>query len=137
MFNIYAKLPNNLIIAFLIGLSSAYPSLLPTIISLKKDDSCEMYTKAKLEDMLLYIPIFYGLLHIFLFFIINKSFPNNLKTFWVLGIIIGILYPTFGTITGHAKEVYGIKETWKLYLYAQILYIIFYALIVNSFVSNI
>ncbi len=141
-YNIVQTLPNNYIIAFLIGMLSAYPSLMPTALSLKeaslKDHtSCDLYKEAHMEDMFIQLPIMYGVLHVVLFFLILNLVPKSWQTYWLLGFIIAIIYPTLGTIGGHAKRVYGINSTPKLYMGAQILYLIFYGIIVNYLVNNL
>lgn len=137
MYDPHAKLPSNYTIAFLIGFISAYPSLMPTVLSIKANPTWDMYKTANLEGMFSSIPIFYGFLHIVIFFMINKFVPKQFRTYWLLGFIIGLLYPTFGTISGHAKKVYGTKNTAKLYMGGQLLYLPFYGIIVNYLFNNI
>jgi hypothetical protein len=135
-YSLTEQLPDNMVTSFVIGFMSAYPSIMPTILSLKDNPSCELYKTAGLEDMSLQLPFFYGFLHVFLIYIINYIVNPEYRTYWLLGFIIGLIYPTFGTISGHAKKVYGIKSTPKLYLSAQALYLVFYGLIMNWLMSN-
>jgi hypothetical protein len=129
------NLQNNVILSFLIGFLSAYPSILPTIISLKKNPTCDLYNKAKLEDMSLYLPFFYGILHVILIWIIVNALPKAYQTYWFLGVIIGLFYPTLGTISGHAKKIYGIESTFMLYLGAQFMYQSFYVIMMGNMVE--
>ena len=129
------QLANNFILAFVIGALSSYISIMPTVLSLKKKPTIELYRASKIEDLILTLPLFYGVLHIVLFYIINNYFPKQYRNYLTLGIIIGLIYPTLGTVSGHAK-LYA-KSTLNLYITAQILYIFFYAVIINYIAKNI
>jgi hypothetical protein len=122
---------SNYVGAFLIGVASAYPSIMPTAVSLVNKPECELYEEAGLEKMFIWLPPLYGLLHIILFIIIHMYVPSVFQSYWLVGLIIGLIYPTLGTITGHAKRIYGIKSTFKLFLGAQIMYLLFYGVGVN------
>lgn len=135
-YNLLQPLPKNYTLAFVIGLLSVLPSLAPTALSLQENPSCDLYQKAKLEDMFMQIPLFYGVLHMIIFMVIHSYLPENLRNYWVLGFIIALIYPTLGTIGGHAKKVYGIESTPKLYVSAQIMYLTFYGLIINYLATN-
>lgn len=136
-FNIDATLTKNYFISFIIGLMSAFPSLAPTAISLKRFDRYDLYKEAGFETKFLWIPIAYGILHIIILEIMNKLFPPILRKFWVLGIIIGLIYPTLGTIDDYAKRIYKIKSYYNLYFNALLLYIPFYTFVINFIFTNI
>jgi hypothetical protein len=135
-YNIAQAIPENYVLAFVIGLLSVFPSLAPTALALKENPTCELYQTAKLENMFLEIPAFYGALHVAIFLIMFSLLPHNMRNYWVLGFIVALIYPSLGTITGHAKKVYGIESTQKLYLSAQVMYLLFYGVVVNFLVTN-
>ncbi len=136
-FNINSELPNNYLTAFLIGFLSSYPSILPTAIKLKEKPSCDLYNVANIEDMLIKLPTFYGIIHIFLFFMINYFVFPEFRTYWFLGALVSFLYPTFAIITGHAQKVYDDVGILKFYVYSLVLYVIFYTFVINLLINNI
>ena len=131
------KLSTNPLFAFIIGVLSSFPSLAPTPLSLIQNPSMELYKRASLESKLLSIPIMYGILHIVLFFIINNFFPIYLNNYWTLGLIIGLIYPTLGTVTNYAKDVYGTKSTLGLYMKGMVMYLFVYGIIFNFVAKNL
>ncbi len=118
---------NNIVLQFIIGVLSAFPSLAPTAISLIYKP--ELLSEAGLENKMLWLPIFYGFLSIIVFTLVNTLFPKYLQKYWMIGIIIGLIYPSLGTIGNHAKKIYGIENYWTLYINAQIMYITLYGII--------
>ncbi len=131
------KLSTNPVFAFVIGALSAIPSLTPTALNLIDRPSLDLYKRAGLESKILSIPFYYGILHIILFFIINTFLPNKFHNYWTLGLIIGILYPTFGTVTGYARDVYGTTSTLMLYVKGILMYLFIYGIIFNWIASKI
>lgn len=129
------QLANNFTLAFVIGALSAFPSIMPTVLALRKKPTIEIYRTAKIENMIWILPLFYGVLHVILFYLINNFFPKQFQNYLTLGIIIGLIYPTLGTVSGHAK-LYS-DSPLKLYMTAQILYIFFYAVVFNYIGRNI
>lgn len=133
----------NLTLAFIIGLLSAFPSLAPTAQSLNKakqedkKDLKDFYIKADLENKVLFLPIIYGILSIAIFYIVNRFFPSKYKRYWVIGIIIGLIYPTLGWINKLPQEIYGVTNKMKFYLSAQVMYITFYGIIIAFMMSKI
>ena len=122
-------LPSNLVLQFIIGMLSAFPSLAPTALSLKYyPKTLNLYTMADLETKLLWIPFFYGLVSIIVFAVV-KLFPVQFQNFWTIGFIIGLIYPTLGTIDNYAKKIYKIKNYTNLYLNAQLLYLPLYGIV--------
>ena len=136
-FDINSPITSNPILAFVIGLLAVFPSMAPTALSLKAKPELEMYRKADFETKFLWIPVGYGFLSMAIFYFANLLLPKGWRTYWVIGIIMGLIYPTFGTVGGYAKKVYGITSTPMLYVNAQIMYIIFYGLIINFIATNI
>ncbi len=132
-----SKLPTNLIAAFVIGVLSSYPSILPTTYALRKNPSYDLYKKAHLENMQQQLPLVYGILHVILFYFINNFLPENLRTYWLLGFIIGLIYPTLGTLGDHPRQVYGLTSVPKLYFSAQLMYLFFYGVVINFIFTNI
>ncbi len=126
---------HNYILQFVIGILSAFPSLAPTAISLLYKP--ELLEEAGLHDKVLWLPIFYGFLSIIVFTLVNILFPKELQKYWVIGIIIGLIYPTLGTIGDHAKKIYGIQSYWTLYINAQIMYIFLYGVVFYYMVKYI
>nr|QBK88398.1 MAG: hypothetical protein LCMiAC01_00620 [Mimivirus LCMiAC01] len=135
------QLSSNPLFAFLIGVLSFFPSIMPSIYYLIKRPSLDLYRKATLENKIYQMPIAYGILHIILFFLINKFMPEGYQNYLVLGVIIGLIYPTLGTVTKHARDVYGREDTPKnilsLYVSALILYVFVYGVIFNYIAKNI
>ncbi len=131
------QLANNYTLAFVIGALSSFPSIMPTVLALQKKPTIELYRTAKIENMIWTLPLFYGVLHVILFYLINNFFPKQFQNYLTLGIIIGLIYPTLGTISGHAKATYEDKSTLNLYIKAQILYIFTYAVVFNYIGRNI
>ena len=137
-YNLLATIPNNHIAAFVIGMLSAFPSLMPTALSLKANPSYDLYKTAGFEDMFMTVPIFYGLLHVVLFYIVNTFFPPKFRIYWIIGFIIGLIYPSLGSIlSDHAQKVYGTTSRLSLFTNAQLLYLPFYGIIINFIMSNI
>ena len=130
------KLSKNYILAAVIGVLSTFPSIMPTVLSVIKKPNYETYKKANLEQMIYQLPIFYGILHIILYFIIGNYFPEKLRNYLTLGIIIGLIYPTLGTISGHAN-LYNMGSTSKLYITAMVLYVFMYTIIFSFIDRNI
>lgn len=60
-----------------------------------------------------------------------------MKNFFVAGILMGLFYPTLGTINDYAKKTYKIKSYLNLYIGAQIMYGIYYGLFIPFALSNI
>lgn len=118
--------------AGLIGVLVTFASIYPSINALKNNPSCDLYRLIKLEDKIIQMPIFYSILNIVVFYLANLILPKSLKKYWFIGIIFGLIYPTLGTIGDYAKKAYGIKDYSTLYTGAQIMYIIFYGLIMST-----
>ena len=95
----------NWMMAFVIGLLSFFPSMVPTALSIKKTPSYEMYNKAKLENKMLYLPIIYGLLNVLVFYLVSRVLPSQYQRYWVIGAIFGLIYPTLGVIGGLPQNV--------------------------------
>ncbi len=129
MFN--TQLSTNPIFAFIIGVLSTFPSLTPTALNLLNRPSIDLYKRANLESKLITIPIYYGILHIVLFFLINTFLPISFRNYWTLGFIVGIIYPTLGTVTGYARDVYGTTSTLILYIKGIAMYLFIYGIIFN------
>ena len=132
-----AKLSNKPVFAFLIGVLSMFPSILPSILSIMKKPELKQYRLVSLETKIYQMAIFYGILHVILFFLINKFLPEKYQNYLTLGIIIGLIYPTLGTVTGYAKRTYNITSTPKLYISAMILYLFTYVIVFNNIAKNI
>lgn len=135
-FKLNSKIPNDNLAAFVIGILSVIPSLIPTALSVKTNPTYEMYRMADFETKTMILPIGFGLLHIILFFIMNKLFNPAMRTYWLLGFIIGLIYSFMGMMGDYAKKVYGIKSYWTLFLGGQCMYLLFYGIIVNYIFSN-
>ncbi len=131
------KLSNKPVFAFLIGVLSMFPSILPSIMSIMKKPDLEQYRKVSLETKIYQMAIFYGILHVILFYLINKFLPEAYQNYLTLGVIIGLIYPTLGTVTGYAKSTYNITSTPKLYVQAMILYLFMYVIIFNNIAKNV
>lgn len=126
-------IPNNYFIAIIIGILSVIPAILPPAYSLYKDNSCDKYKRARIEKLVLVLPILFSIIHVGLFYLMYKYIQNDkYKTWWVLGLLIGLLYPTLGSITGY-KSISGIK----LYITSFVTYSIIYTFGMNYLFSNI
>lgn len=132
---LYAPITDNHVMAFVIGMLAFFPSMLPSALSLKKKPTLKMYQYIKLEDKLWKVPLFYGVLNLVVFMLVNRFLPESLRKYWVIGIIFGFIYPTLGTIGNYAKKAYGIKSYTDLYRGAQLMYIPFYGLIISALVK--
>lgn len=133
-----APITRNLVLAFVIGVLSVVPSLAPSVNAINKNKkSCDILKKAKLEDKVLTLPLIYGIISVIVFFLVNKLAPQELRKYWFIGFIIGIIYPTMGWLSGLPQNVYGVKNPVKLYASAQILYLIFYGIIIAWVAANI
>ena len=128
---------SNYMIQFLIGVITFFPSIFPTLLALKRKPTLKWYNYAKLEDKIMWMPILYGFINLIVFTIVIKFFPKSLRKYWILGIIFGMIYPTLGTINNYAKKMYDLDNYYGLYLKAQIMYIIYYGLIISFIVSRI
>lgn len=128
---------DNWVMAFVIGMLSAYPTFLPTAFSLKANPEYPLYRRADIETKLIWFPLGFGILHVVIFFLINNFFPPEMQTYWILGFIIGLIYPTLATVGDYAKDVYGVRNYVSLYIGAQILYLAFYGLGINFLFTNI
>ncbi len=137
MFKFNEPLTTNWILAFVIGVLSSLPSLAPTALSLKASKKLDLYHEADLESKLLWIPIAYGFLLVAVIGIINNFFPEYLRSYWFLGFIMALIFPTLGTIGDYAKRIYGIESYWNLYFNAQVMYLIFYGIVINFIANNI
>ncbi len=127
----------NWILAFVIGLLSVFPSILASVLAVKNNPSCEMYKTAKLEDKLLTMPLFYGVLSVLVFFLMNMFFPAQFRRYWVIGIIFGLIYPTLGWLARLPQDVYGVTNYYQFYASALALYIPFYGLLIAYVVASI
>ena len=131
------KITDNYTLVYLIGVLATFPSMLPTALSIIKNPTLEVYKKAALEKKFYLMAFFYGFLNMLVFFLINRYIPDKYNTYFVAGIIMGLIYPTLGTIDDYAKKMYGITNYWNLYIGAQIMYFIFYGLIINGLVDKL
>ena len=109
----------------------------PTALSIKKDPSLEMYKKAGLEDKMLYLPLFYGLLSVVVFFLASRLLPLAWQKYWIIGIFFGLIYPTLGVISKLPQKVYGTTNYFLFYLSAILLYTFFYGIVIAWTVENI
>ena len=136
-FELFNPVTNNWVTMFVIGALTTFPSMAPTALALKEKKNYKLYRRADLESKLLYVPIVYGIMSIIFFYLFNSYIPQEYNNYFVLGFLFALVYPTLGTVTGYAKEIYGTKSIPKLYLGAQVMYIIWYGLIMNLMVQNI
>lgn len=123
--------------AFIIGLVSTLPYLFPSLISLRANPSFELYNLANLENKLLYLPVCFGLLHIFLFNIFNKIFTSQSRTYWLFGIIIGLIWASVDYYNNYYQDMYGFKNYFTIYIFWQIISFGFYGIFINYMFSNI
>jgi len=130
-FYVNAKLVDNNSMAFVIGALSVLPYLFPTMVSLNATPEYNLYRYVDLETRLLYLPIACGILHIILFNVITKMFTPSMRTYWVLGMIVGLIYASYDLYNEYYSNVYGFKNVWSLYLMDQIVFLIFYGVIIN------
>jgi hypothetical protein len=136
-YNLSSKIPNNYATAFVIGVLSALPAMTPSALSLKLDPTYELYRMANLETKILMLPIGFGIMHIFLFYIMNNIFTSQMRTYWMLGFIIGLIYPTLHIMSDYSQNVYGLNSNWTLYITSQCMFLLFYGFVINFLFSSI
>ncbi len=127
----------NYYLAALIGVLATFPSMAASAISVSQRPSLDLYKFVDLENKLWKMPLFYMFLNMFGFYIVNTFLPPSLRKYWVVGILLGLVYPTLGTIGDYAKKAYGITSYYDLYFKAQILYVAFYGLVISFMVHFI
>lgn len=120
----------NYMLMFVIGVLTVFPSMMPTANALKREQDCDLYKEAKLEDKMIWLWLPYGILSIIVFSLANYLLPKDYRTYGIIGAIFGLIYPTLGTIDDYAKRIYGIDSYYSLYAGAQFMYIFYYGIIV-------
>ena len=129
-----ASITKNYYLAALIGVLATFASIMPSAIALRRNDSHDLYKYIEMENKVWKMPLFYAGLNAFAFYIVNTFFPKNLKRYWMIGILLGLVYPTLGTIGDYAKKAYGIKSYYALYASAQVMYGLFYGVVIATIV---
>ena len=103
-------LTKNLYLQFILGVLASIVSMYPTGSALQKNPSLKLYNRAKLEWIIIYLPILYGILALVIFYLINNYFPKYLQNYWMVGLISGLSYATIKAINREAVEVYNVSN---------------------------
>lgn len=127
----------NYFLIFIIGLLSIFPSLALTAISVSRNPTLENYKLANLETKLYTYPILYGIVNILGVLIVTQLLSEQFHNYFILGIIMGVIYPTINNIGDYTQKMYGITNILDLYIGSQLLYIPFYGIVVSYIVNRI
>ena len=132
-----ANITQNYTLAFIIGMLIVFPSLMPSVNAAIQKPTMTTYEMIDFPGKLIKLPFFYGFLNLLAIYLINTYFPEQYRKYWILGMLMGLVYPTLGTIDDYAKKVYGVKSYWNLYLAAQLMYIPIYGIVISYLAQNI
>ncbi len=117
------KLSDNYYFVFILGMLAWYVSMLPAIRSEKRDNK----TYTDWHSMILYVPYFYGLANVIIFYIINTYLPA-LANYYFVSFVMAFFYSGLGRISGHA-EMYKFSNINLLHVYAVLMYVPLYGII--------
>lgn len=139
-----APITKNYYLAALIGVLVTFPSIMPSVNAINRskdsrgsedlEEECKFRKYIALEGKLWKMPLLYSIVNVIGFYIINNYFPLSLRKYWFVGMLMGLFYPTLGTIGDYAKKAYGVTNYYQLYLWAQMLYVGFYGIVVSTIV---
>lgn len=142
-----APITKNYYLAALIGVLVTFPSIMPSVNAMNRlkvsrgfegsealEEECKFRKYIALEGKLWKMPLLYSIVNVIGFYIVNNYFPFGLRKYWFVGMLMGLFYPTLGTIGDYAKKAYGVTNYYQLYLWAQMLYVGFYGIVVSTIV---
>lgn len=130
-----SPLPNNMILAFVIGLLSYYISMVPSAVAIIKDSSKRQMVG--FEKKFLWMPYLYGVVNMVLFALIINLLPTQLNSWYVLGAMVAILYSGAGNLSGLPQNVYEVKSLPLFHLTAFLIYIPLYGVVFRIVANNL
>ena len=136
-FDLTTKIPTTNTAAFMMGVLSVLPYLFPAIVSLRENPTLDLYNYIDLQTRLLYLPISFGILSIILCGTMNTLFTYQMRTYWILGFLIGLIYSFIDMYDNYYTNAYGLNSYWTLFIMNMVIYMFFYGVILNFMFSNV